>query len=155
MFDNIDKRTAWRYAIIGLSFAGLAVAGFALLGPLASWLASVGTPGYLSPDQKIQAIDDARGRLLQVAAGIVAVGALFYNARNHTVSRRTYELAERGQVTDRYTKAVEQLASEAVQIRLGAIYALERIAYDSPSDHQTVMDVLCAFVRGLRATIRP
>jgi uncharacterized protein YjbI with pentapeptide repeats len=72
---------------------------------------------------------------------------LFYNARNHSISKRTYELAERGQVTDRYTKAVEQLASKATEVRLGGIYALERIARDSPEDHQTVIDVLCAFVR--------
>jgi uncharacterized protein YjbI with pentapeptide repeats len=103
--------------------------------------------GNLPPSQRIQALDDARGRLLQLSAGIVAVGALFYNARNHSISKRTYELAERGQVTDRYTKAVEQLASKATEVRLGGIYALERIARDSPEDHQTVIDVLCAFVR--------
>jgi hypothetical protein len=137
-----------------LILAGLASLGLALLGPLASLLAGVSGLGHLSAAQRIQAIDDARGRLLQLAAGIVAVGALFYNARNHIVSRRTYELTERGQVTDRYARAVEQLASKSIEIRLGGIYALERIARDSPSDQQTIVDVLCAYVRNY-STFRP
>ena len=33
------------------------------------------------------------------------------------------------------------------QPRLGAIYALERLARDSPRDHPTVMEVLSAFIR--------
>jgi hypothetical protein len=33
--------------------------------------------------------------------------ALWYTARNFTLSRRIFELTEQGQVTDRYTKAIE------------------------------------------------
>ena len=46
--------------------------------------------------------------------------------------RRTYELTEQGQVTDRYTKAIEQLGSDKLDVTIGGIYALERIARDSP-----------------------
>ena len=144
--DKRSRNALYHSAAIVSGLAGLTILGFVILGPLASWLAG-SSLGNLPPSQRVQALDDARGRLLQLSAGIVAVGALFYNARNHTISRRAYELAERGQVTDRYAKAVEQLASGATEVRLGAIYALERIARDSPEDHQTVIDVLCAFVR--------
>ncbi|HEX8812801.1 MAG TPA: pentapeptide repeat-containing protein, partial [Terracidiphilus sp.] len=34
-----------------------------------------------------------------------------------------------------------------IEVRLGAIYALERIALDSPRDHWTIMEVLTAYVR--------
>jgi uncharacterized protein YjbI with pentapeptide repeats len=34
-----------------------------------------------------------------------------------------------------------------IEVRLGAIYALERIAFDSPRDHWTIMEVLTAYVR--------
>jgi len=44
---------------------------------------------------------------------------------------RTFELTEQGQVTDRYTKAIEQLGSDKLDVRIGGIYALERIARDS------------------------
>ena len=50
-------------------------------------------------------------------------------------------------MTDRYTKAIEQLGSEKLDVRIGGIYALERIARDSARDHPTVIEVLSAFIR--------
>jgi hypothetical protein len=52
-----------------------------------------------------------------------------------------------GQITDRFGKAVGQLGSAELDVRLGGIYALERIARDSADDHPQVMEVLTAFVR--------
>jgi hypothetical protein len=57
------------------------------------------------------------------------------------------QVTEQGQITERYTKAVEQLGSDKLDVRLGGIYALERIAADSERDHPTVVEVLSAFVR--------
>ena len=50
-------------------------------------------------------------------------------------------------MTDRFTKAIEQLGSDKLDVRIGGIYALERIARDSAKDHPTVMEVLTAFIR--------
>ena len=50
-------------------------------------------------------------------------------------------------MTDRYTKAIEQLGSEKLDVRIGGIYALERVARDSARDHPTVVEVLAAFIR--------
>ena len=50
-------------------------------------------------------------------------------------------------MTDRYTKAIEQLGSDKSDVRIGGIYALERIARDSARDHPVVMEVLTAFIR--------
>jgi Pentapeptide repeats (8 copies) len=82
----------------------------------------------------------ARGRLLQLGAGLFATGALIYTARNFTLSRE-------GQVTDRYTKAIEQIGSDKLDVRIDGIYALERVTRDSARDHPTIMEVLAAFVR--------
>jgi hypothetical protein len=57
------------------------------------------------------------------------------------------KVTEQGQITERYTKAIEQLGSDKLDVRLGGIYALERIAKDSKRDHPTVVEVLSAFVR--------
>ena len=70
-----------------------------------------------------------------------------FTARNFTVSRRTFILTEQGQVTDRYTKAIEQLGSDKLDVRIGGIYALERVARDSKRDHPTIIEVLSAFIR--------
>jgi hypothetical protein len=47
------------------------------------------------------------------------------------LTRRAIELTEQGQVADRYSKAIEQLGSDkGLDVRIGGIYALERIARD-------------------------
>jgi uncharacterized protein YjbI with pentapeptide repeats len=114
--------------------------GFALLvwrGP--TWLDRAGLGG-LSPVQRETAVDAFRGRLIQLGAGALAVGVLVFTGL-------TFWLSREGHVTDRYTKAIEQLGSERLDVRLGAIYALERIMWDSPRDHPTIVEVLAAFVR--------
>jgi len=102
-----------------------------------------------------QARDAARGRLLTLGAGLFAAGALIFTARNSLfaqrtaqATQRTVQLTEQGQVTDRYTKAIEQLGSDKLDVRIGGIYALELVALDSPRDHPNVMEVLAAFIRG-------
>src|SRR5215467_9400652 len=82
---------------------------------------------------------------------IVGVAGFWANVRNTNkttaLALRAVELTEQGQVTDRYTKAVEQLGSDKLDVRIGGIYALERIARDSATDHPVVMEVLTAFIR--------
>jgi hypothetical protein len=41
--------------------------------------------------------------------------------------------------SDRYTKAIEQLGSDKLDLHLGGIHALERIAVDSKRDRSTVV----------------
>jgi hypothetical protein len=57
-------------------------------------------------------------------------------------------------VTGRYTTAIEQLGKESPELRVGAVYALERIARDSAADRLTMVEVLTAFIR-LRAALSP
>jgi hypothetical protein len=84
---------------------------------------------------------------------IVGVAGFWANVRN---TNKITKLTEQGQLTDRYSKAVEQLGSDKLDVRIGGIYALERIAHDSPRDHPTVMEVLAAFVReNSREPLRP
>jgi hypothetical protein len=63
---------------------------------------------------------------------------------------RTVEVSERGQITDRFSKSIEQLgqnAKDSADLRLGGIYALEQIAKDSGDWQLPVVEVLAAFVR--------
>jgi hypothetical protein len=107
--------------------------------PAAGWLARHDVGSVMGSVHET-AVDNARGRLLTLGAGLFAAGALVFTARNFTLSRE-------GQVIDRYTKAIEQLGSEKLDVRIGGIYALERVARDSARDHPTVMEVLTAFIR--------
>jgi uncharacterized protein YjbI with pentapeptide repeats len=67
----------------------------------------------------------------------------------HTLetTQQQLNLTEQGQVTDRYTRAVEQLGHEKAPVRLGALYSLEHLAQDNPKYRQTVVDVVCAYLR--------
>jgi hypothetical protein len=98
-------------------------------------------------DAKLKAITDTRTALL---AGLIGVGALltfWLNSRVYRITAQTLRVTEQGHITERYTKAIEQLGSDKLDVRLGGIYALERIAKDFPRDHPTVVEVLSAFVR--------
>ena len=137
------KVLAW----FGLTVAAvvvLAVVVYIVFWPLSDLIAThdVGTITVPHRAAALQtARDAARGRLVALGAGLFAAGALVYTARN-------FSLARQGQVTDRYTKAIEQLDSDkSLDVRIGGIYALERIARDSPRDHPTIMEVLAAFIR--------
>ena len=127
--------------LIGMIALGILLLAilYVLLVPGPVWLArhDIGSATGSLPEATV---DSARGRLLTLGAGLLAAGALLFTALNFVLSRR-------GQVTDRYTKAIEQLGSDKLDVRIGGIFALERIARDSARDHPTVMEVLTAFIR--------
>ena len=63
---------------------------------------------------------------------------------------RNLKATEDKQVTERFSKAIELLGRDGandVHVRLGGIYALERIANDSDKDYWQVMEILTAYVR--------
>ncbi len=94
----------------------------------------------MSPAQLASAVNDRRATLLQAIGGLALAAGAFATWRTIGINRE-------GQITDRFTKAIEQLGSTKLDVRVGAIYALERVARDSPTDHWTVMEVLTAFIR--------
>jgi len=94
--------------------------------------------------------------MLQIVGGALVIGGLYLTYRrtkalekNVEIAIKNTRVAEEGQITERFTRAVEQLGSDKIEVRLGGIYALERIARDSEKDHWTVMEVLTAYVREL------
>jgi hypothetical protein len=50
-------------------------------------------------------------------------------------------------ITDRLTHAIDQLGNDKVDVRIGGIYALERLAKDSASDWPAIGEILAAFIR--------
>ena len=83
------------------------------------------------------------GRCPCGVAALLALGA----AASAYATMRNLNLSKQGQLTDRYKDAVAQLGDDQIAVRLGGIYALERLTKDSPPDQPTIMEVLGAFVR--------
>jgi hypothetical protein len=123
--------------VAGIAAAVVAVVGAVLLPKyLLSWDLDGGQP----PTDRAKAVNDIRTTLLQGLAGAaLLVGAYF--------TWRQVQIAREGQLTERFTSAVGQLGDQSMDVRLGGIYALERIAVDSKRDRQTAYEVLCAYVR--------
>lgn len=103
--------------------------------------------------------------VFQILGGAVVLLGVYFTWQQLLTSQE-------GQITERYTKAIEQLGKSDqpaspesigkggqsskenpsskennLAIRLGGIYALERIARDSAKDHWSIMEVLTAYVR--------
>jgi uncharacterized protein YjbI with pentapeptide repeats len=89
---------------------------------------------------RIAAVNDGRRTLGQIAGGVFLAFGLWLTWQNVVIARE-------GKITDRFSKAVEQLGHERLAVKLGGIYSLERIALDSPKDHWTIVEVLTAYVR--------
>jgi uncharacterized protein YjbI with pentapeptide repeats len=57
-----------------------------------------------------------------------------------------HDAAER-RLTDIYSKAAEQFGSDNVAVQLAGLYGFERLANDHPQLRQTVVNVICSFLR--------
>lgn len=97
--------------------------------------------------ERIKLHDEMRKTIAQVIGGAFFVLGLFVTYNTFELNRQGHELSREGQVTERFSKAVELLGSEDLSVRLGGLYALERIAKDSPKDHSTIMQILSAYIR--------
>jgi hypothetical protein len=84
--------------------------------------------------------DRARSTLAQIMGGAIVLAGLGFTGWR-------IEVARQGQITERFTRAVEQLGSTEMPVRVGAIYAFERLARESERDRWSIVDLLSAFVR--------
>ena len=86
-----------------------------------------------------------------VVAGIGAALLIWAAIQQAATARRRHneqtDADRQRRITESYSKAVEQLAHDKIEVRLGGIYTLERISRESPDDYLTVMETLTAFVR--------
>jgi hypothetical protein len=78
---------------------------------------------------------------------------LYYTWRRIAIAEENLRVSQEGQITERFTRAVDQLGdvdqlgNPAIEIRLGGIYALERISTESEKDYWPIMEILTAYVR--------
>ena len=71
---------------------------------------------------------------------------------SRAASRDELRLTREGQLTDRFTRAVEQLGNADVAVRVGGIYALGRIAEESITERAAIADTahrLCPEARAV------
>jgi uncharacterized protein YjbI with pentapeptide repeats len=128
--------------------AVVAVAVTALI--VTVWLLAIAGHAQPGTDRANARLDAVRTGLAAGAGAGAAVGLMLAFRRQHHQEIATeltdLDAAER-RITELYTKAVEQLGSAKAPVRLGGLYALERLAQDTPAHRQTIVNVICAYLR--------
>ena len=99
-----------------------------------------------------------------ILAALIGLPLLYWRGRSLDRSSRAAEIqaknadkqaenASKSHVADTYTRAIEQLGAvdtkgePNLELRLGGLYALEKIAKANEDYHPQIMEVLCAYVR--------
>ena len=124
-------------AAVAAGLVLLVLALLALIGPLSWWLVREDASRLTAA--QLGAVKDTRTLLVQALGGLILAGGL-------AVTVRTYVLTREGQLTSRFSQAIELLGSPEADVRVGGIFALERIAKDSPRDRQTIVETLQTFL---------
>lgn len=94
----------------------------------------------LKPNELFVLENEFRRTIVQTIGGIALLIGLYFTWKTVRVSRE-------GQITDRFTKAIQQLGDPKLEVRLGGIFALERIANESEKDRDNISEILSAYVR--------
>ncbi|WP_037973122.1 pentapeptide repeat-containing protein [Streptomyces sp. NRRL WC-3742] len=102
---------------------------------------------HVAAAERLSAVNNVRTTLLQAVGGGVVLFGAYATWRQLRVSQEGLNATREGHVTDRFSRAVEQLGSEKLDVRIGGIYALWRIADHSGRDHEAVVSIMAAYLR--------
>ncbi|MFD9206802.1 pentapeptide repeat-containing protein [Streptomyces sioyaensis] len=146
------------FEVFGGALAATLIILFLLWWPTTTVAGGKYARGLNRSKAKWQARNEVRKLLLQAAGGILVAGTLAASAvaavqayRAFEVQRdvgyKTFELQREVEITDRYTKAVDQLGNKDPSVRAAAIFALARISEDSERDRDTIIQTIATFAR--------
>jgi hypothetical protein len=81
--------------------------------------------------------------------GIAGIGLAIWRS---SIADKNVKIADRNSVTDIFTRAIEQLGSGSqeepnIEVRLGAIYSLEKLSKTNHEYYQMIIDILASYVR--------
>jgi hypothetical protein len=128
---------------LGVKPALLVLLGLILVGYFFGWRPYWEVEGYkfcLGAKNYLDLKNSVRTTAAQALGGAAVLIGLYFAWRN-------LRTAQEGQITERFTEAIKLLGSAKMEVRIGAIYALERISRDSSRDYPQIMEILTAFVR--------
>lgn len=115
----------------------------------------------LSPKDRLLTANALRDTWAMIFAAMFFATACYFTWRHVDAIGKTVVAAERTtaaaeksaaisserHITERFVRVMELLGDDKLEVRLGGIYALERIARDSPNDQNAVTEVLATYVR--------
>ena len=141
------KRPGRGVVVVSVAVTGLVVVSAALL-VLPGLIVDHDLSGaqVAAPD-RLNAVNNVRTTLLQAIGGAAVLFGAYATWRQLRVSQDGLNATREGQVTDRFSRAVEQLGSERLDVRIGGIHALWRVADHSVRDYEAVVSIMAAYLR--------
>jgi hypothetical protein len=94
-------------------------------------------------------LETVRTTLFAIAALTATLGAVValpFTIIRIALTREQNRTAREDLVTDRLTRATEQLGHESPAVRMGAIHSLERIIRTAPAERELVLSALNAYI---------
>ncbi|WP_327426149.1 pentapeptide repeat-containing protein [Streptomyces sp. NBC_01236] len=142
------ERPVGRRAVVAL----LGAVGLAVLGTVFVVLPGVVVDhdlagAVVTPQDRLKAVNDVRTTLLQVVGGLVVLFGAYATWRQLRVSQDGLRATQEGYVTDRFSRAVDQLGSDKLDVRVGGLHALWRVAEQSARDREAVISIQAAYLR--------
>ncbi len=166
------RRNYWKVILMAVGALAVLALTFYLVEIGVSVAALVNRLGAAAANPETPSVDLRNiAYAVAVLVGVLAAATtVFFSSIRVWINERTATATEEGLITDRINTAVEGLGAEKtektygtpegattiqqfertvpnLEVRIGAIYALERIAQDSDRDHVQIMEILCAYIR--------
>jgi hypothetical protein len=133
-----------RRTLVAVAGVGVLLAACVVFLPAVIVRGDLASADALSAADRLKATNDVRATLLQGLAALLALGGIALGAM---VTMRQIRVSREGQFIDLFTKAIEHLASDQVNVRHGGVYAMEQIAEAAPHYRGHVAALLASFVR--------
>lgn len=149
----------------GLLVLGLAVIfvalSFYIIWNLPEWQLDTMSPEQLSKlsvQQRLEVESNMRSSEGQIVSGIAIAAGLIvtwlqlaYSSRQQEETQRTtlaqLSIDRANQNTQLFTKAIDQIGSNTEDVRIGGIFALDRLAKDAQEYYWPIMEILTAYIR--------
>lgn len=123
-----------------------------ILGPHLLYVIDMSTNNYRSIDNTVESqranlVNQYRVTVTQAFIGIAVLYGVYQSWQRITIAEDNLKVSQEGQITERFTRAIDQLGNKKMEIRLGGIYSLERISTESDKDYWPIVEILNAYIR--------
>jgi len=97
-------------------------------------------------EKRFEIENESRKTLIQILGGVAFFSTFYF-------SYQTYNLSYEQQITNRYTETIKLLSNENREVRIGALYGLERLFKDSKKDQISILQIINAYIRNRTISI--
>ncbi|WP_135613016.1 pentapeptide repeat-containing protein [Methanococcoides sp. AM1] len=125
----------------------IALIGFFLIGVIPIYQVSQIDATSISILDLAKLENEFRAAMAQIFGGLLLLIGIYLTWRRISAMEQTVEITQKGQITERFTRAIDQLGNDKVEVNTGGIYALERIANESSEDYWPIIEILTSYIR--------